>query len=72
MALSWCVLSWGLKVKPTDPPGSIHSPDRFHNRLKNWLNPTLWGNPDAQRSWLDKILELAIEEQLITVKDEKE
>lgn len=68
MALAWRVLNWGLVVKPTDPVGSIHSPDRIHNKLEDWLRTTfLWGRPDAQKQWLDQVLELAIEAGLMEV-----
>lgn len=67
MELAWRVLDWGLKVKPTDPTGSIHEPSRFHNKLRAWMPMYLWGNPKAQRLWLDKILSLAIEAGMVEV-----
>ena len=60
MPLAWRVLRWGLMVKPSDPPGSIHSSDRFHNKLKKWLRTLRWGDTNAQRLWLDKAYELVM------------
>lgn len=66
MALAWRIAKWSATVKDTDPPGSYHVRDRFHNRFREWWKKTIGpGDESAQAAWLDKVLELAIEAGLV-------
>ena len=61
MALAWRIHLWALKVKRNN----------IKSRYWDWWNLAfVWGNPDAQRLWLDKILDLAIEAKLVEVKND--
>jgi hypothetical protein len=54
MALAWRVHRFAL--------GHNLIKDKYH---RIWEQQRLWNKPDAQRNWLDKILELAIEAGIV-------
>lgn len=62
MALAWEVLNWALRVHM----GSEDFGDLLvlRKKLRESLH-NLWGTKFAQAAWLDKILELAIEADLL-------
>ena len=60
MALAWLVHLWGLDI--VDAVGSW-------KYVSWWENMAIFGEDDAQRLWLDKVLELAIEAGLVEVDD---
>ena len=62
MALAWRVLNWATDI---DGPWTF-AIAKGDFELEGWLfsNP-IWKKADAQRLWLDKILELAIEAGIV-------
>ena len=78
MALAWRVLNWAGKQVPTETSRSgliLHS---WAGRLHSFWGASYWVNghklflhsmdpADAQRAWLDKVLSLAIEAELVEV-----
>ena len=62
MALAWRVLNWAFNNLPGDTGQSQNFFD-FLNAREYWEQEFLWSMPPAaaQRAWLDKILQLAIE-----------
>lgn len=67
MALAWRVLNWandnGL---PADQWIAFNEWWK-HESYDDDNHRLLWGRPDAQRAWLDKVLDLAIEAGLVEV-----
>lgn len=67
MALAWRVLNWGAK--------KLYTVDEWANDIVFTTDTSaynLWDLPpaDAQRLWLDKVLELAIEAGMVTPNEE--
>lgn len=61
MALAWRVLNW-VNYTPLSGAWNVW----FYDQLWMWVPPA-----DAQRKWLDKVLELAIEAGLVELEKEK-
>jgi hypothetical protein len=72
MALAWRVLNWVYPWQHPIGPDDTQSPEAWHDGTVRWgwaiervidgsLSPAV-----AQRSWLDKVLELAIEAGMVT------
>jgi hypothetical protein len=63
MALAWRVLNWAS----TDQVNSTLLWDQYQQFEEFWEDSGMWHLPpaDAQRRWLDKILEIAIEAGLV-------
>jgi hypothetical protein len=59
MALAWQVHEWGMKT-----PGKING--LVYVLWWKDRRPYQWDIPNAQRRWLDKVLELAIEAGLVS------
>ena len=64
MALAWRCHLWAWR--------HVDIYTRYRNWWRHHTEMSPMGKPDAQRLWLDKILELAIEAGLIEVNDEEE
>ena len=72
MALAWLVLNWASSNKSLHP----EERDEMQYKMQEWLTYHVgWLDilppADAQRLWLDKILELAIEAGLVDLRAEE-